>query len=394
MNEKQNFRKVIVGFKNNLKSEPSHLFVSPGRVEFIGNHTDHQGGRTLSFAINRYIFAAISLRDDKQVQIFSHNYRKPINVDLNDLTKKEDELGKSAALIRGVAAYFNKSGYKYGGFDAFTFSTIPAGMGLSSSAAFEVLIATIFNELYNDKKIDELEIAKASRYSEIEYFGKPCGLLDQITVSYGELVNCDFSKEMPIKEVMSANLLDHFDFFIIYTGKSHSNLTHHYKAILDEMEMVSNEYGKKFLSEIDENQFKADFADLTLKLPHRAVNRALHYFDENNRVDELVKYLKVSNDQEILRIISESGESSNTLLENMTYDGDNRKLLQKTYYRIKRQFPKVAVRVHGGGFAGTLLVISPKTARIKINLQAFCRFMPNLRLLNILPASMKPGEVK
>ena len=236
-----------------FKEKPTNFFAIPGRVEFIGNHTDHQGGKTLSFTIDRYIYACANKRDDNLIVLHSKNYSIPTLIDLNDIEFKNSEKGTSIALIKGVATYFKNHNFKIGGFNLYTYSNIPRGMGLSSSAAFETLIAKVLNELYNNLTISPLNLAKAGQFAEIHYFGKPCGLLDQLTVSYEQLVYCDFKNKAPEVEQISAHLLDDFDIHLIYIGKGHAGLSHHYKRIVDDMNLVNNYYKKEQLRDVNEN---------------------------------------------------------------------------------------------------------------------------------------------
>lgn len=383
---KRNYYLVTTKFSELYHAEPSHFFMVPGRVELIGNHTDHQGGKTLSFTINRYIFAAVRKRDDNLIILDSKNFAGTTEIDVTDVKYNSLERGKSSALIRGIINYFVVHGWKVGGFNFYTSSSIPRGMGLSSSAAFELLIARILNTLFNEGKISPLDLAKAGQYAESTYFGKPSGLLDQLTVSYEEIVYADFSKPSPVIKTLDSKVFNDLDIFIINTGKSHGSLTEHYKAIVDDMAVVANHYKKRLLSEVNENTFKADYAALEMQIPRISLERATHYFRECHRVEKAVKDLEEGNLDDFLFQLNESGKSSNELLHNLTYPGDKDKTLQTMYLKLKELFPNAAVRVHGGGFAGTILVIARKEDHIGPALHEFINAMKRKKVLDIAPS--------
>jgi galactokinase len=259
-------------------------------------------------------------------------------------------------------------------------------MGLSSSAAFELLIARILNTLFNEGKISPLDLAKAGQYAETTYFCKPSGLLDQLTVSYEEIVYADFSKASPVLKTLNSKVFDDLDIFIINTGKSHGSLTEHYKAIVDDMARVASHYHKKLLSEVDENKFNADYVELSLQLPRISLERATHYFTECHRVEKAVKDLEEGNLSDFLTQLNESGKSSNELLHNLTYPGDKDKVLQTMYLKLKEMYSHAAVRVHGGGFAGTILVIAKKEDHIGPSLHEFINTMKRKKVLDIAPS--------
>lgn len=338
------------------------LYTAPGRTEICGNHTDHNHGKVLAASVNLDAVAAAAPSADHVVRVKSAGFDIDI-VDINDLNVHEDEKGHSAALIRGICARFVQLGYKIGGFDAATASRVLSGSGLSSSAAFEVLICTILNHLYNDGKIDSVEIAKISQYAENVYFFKPCGLLDQMACSVGGFVEIDFADpEKPVIEKID------FDFAacnhalcIVDTGGSHSNLTEDYAAVRSEMEAVAGEFGRKVLREVPEEQFIAAIPSLREKLGERAVLRALHFYGENARVDSDAAALKAGDFEQFKRNVIESGYSSYMYNQNVytTKIPSEQPVSLGLAVSEKLLKGKGAWRVHGGGFAGTIQAFVP-----------------------------------
>lgn len=338
------------------------LYTAPGRTEICGNHTDHNHGKVLAASVNLDAVAAAAPSADHVVRVKSAGFDIDI-VDINDLNVHEDEKGHSAALIRGICARFVQLGYKIGGFDATTASRVLSGSGLSSSAAFEVLICTILNHLYNDGKIDSVEIAKISQYAENVYFFKPCGLLDQMACSVGGFVEIDFADpEKPVIEKID------FDFAacnhalcIVDTGGSHSSLTEDYAAVRSEMEAVAGEFGRKVLREVPEEQFVAAIPSLRQKLGERAVLRALHFYGENERVDSDAAALKAGDFEQFKHNVIESGYSSYMYNQNVytTKMPSEQPVSLGLAVSEKLLKGKGAWRVHGGGFAGTIQAFVP-----------------------------------
>lgn len=350
------FNQAINGFKKSFNLKPSDLFIAPGRVEIIGNHTDHQHGKTLSMTIDRYIYAAASQNNEDKCISFNRGYPEAIVIDLHDLAIKEEEFGTSMGLIRGVYAYFANHGYHYGGLNFYSISTILRGMGLSSSAAFEVLIAKMLNHYYNDNKISDLEIAKASQFAEQVYFNKPCGLLDQLTISYGGVVYSDFNENSPVQANLTSISKDLF-FYVINTGKSHAKLTGHYAEITNDLANVCAQFDKKLLIEVDEQAFDIRYESLKSVLGERPLKRARHIFDENKRVVEAFKAFSTNDSKTLQALMRASGVSSRNLLQNLSYPGDKDRRLITSFDRFYKA-TDAGVRVNGGGFAGTLIIVS------------------------------------
>jgi len=343
--------------KNNLR-----FFSAPGRVEIGGNHTDHQHGRVLAAAINLKAFASVKANDLGIVRIDDALFGKDA-IDLATLETREGEVGTSAAIVRGVAAWFTNNGYRTGGFDAEIKSEIPIGSGLSSSAAFEVLIGNIFTGLYRDNGagISRLEIAQAGQYAENVYFGKPSGLMDQTASSYGGLNAIDFADPgSPVITPIQADFTG-YSLCIVATGGSHADLTPDYAAIPGEMKAVAAHFGCKFLRELPPEEFYSSIKNLR-HLGDRAILRASHFFGENERVVKQAAALGKGNMAEFFGLINESGRSSLAYLQNVYSPADlhSQGLTLALALTEKVLKGRGAWRVHGGGFAGTILAFIPE----------------------------------
>ena len=338
------------------------MFSAPGRTEVGGNHTDHNHGRVLAAGINLDAIALASKNDDNTVRVKSKGYAMDV-VDLSDLSVHESETGHSPALVRGVMKGFENLGYKTGGFDAVTASRVLSGSGLSSSAAYEVLVGTMVNYLYNDGKVDPVTIAKIAQYAENEYFGKPCGLMDQMACSVGSFISIDF--ENPAEPVIEK--VD-FDFAscghslcIVDTKGSHSNLTDEYAAIRIEMESVAKYFGKSVLREVDREEFEKNIPELRKAVGDRAVLRAIHFYNDNDRVVKEVAALKARDFEAFKSLIIESGASSYMYNQNVfaTKQPDIQPVSLALSISESVLKGKGAWRVHGGGFAGTIQAFVP-----------------------------------
>lgn len=338
------------------------LFSAPGRTEICGNHTDHNHGLVLAASISLDAIAVASKNNDNIIRIKSAGYPQD-EVNCGDLEAKENEKGRSQGIIRGIAARFKELGYNVGGFDATTASQVLSGSGLSSSAAFEVLVCTMLNYLYNDGKVDPVEIAKISQWSENVYFGKPCGLLDQMACSVGGFVSIDF--EDTNKPVI--NKID-FDFAssghslcIVDTKGSHSDLTDDYAAVRSEMEDVASFFGKKVLRECSKSDVLANAGAIKDKFNERAVIRALHYYGENERVVKQADALSKGDFETFKSLIIESGRSSYMYNQNVytCKKPTNQPLSLALAVSEDILSGKGAWRVHGGGFAGTIQAFVP-----------------------------------
>ena len=367
-NVRQRYIKACDNFLNFFgERENIRIFSAPGRTEVGGNHTDHQHGRVLAGSVNLDVIAIVCENNDNIIRIESEGY-KVDPVDLNDLEAKESEYGKTSALIRGCAATFKKEGYKIGGFDAFTTSDVLGGSGLSSSAAYEVMLCNVLSGLFNDSKVNRVDIAKFSQRAEREFFGKPCGLLDQMASSQGGFTSIDFNDPAtPIVEKIDFDIAAHgYTLCVIDTHGDHADLTGDYADITIECREVSRFFGKDFLRDVDVNEFYSSLAALREKFGDRAVLRAIHFFGDDSRVEEQKKALKQDNFEHFLDLVNESGDSSYKYLQNVYSTSNVNAQGLSLALAITERFLKGdgACRVHGGGFAGTIQCYIP-TDRIE-----------------------------
>ena len=342
--------------------EKQYVFSAPGRTEICGNHTDHQHGCVLAAAVDLETVATVQVNESNLIEIQSEGYPL-VTVDLNDLTVREEEKNSTAALIRGVASAFVQRGAKLSGFRAEVRSTVLPGSGLSSSAAFEVLIGTILNELFFEKKLTAIEIAQIGQYAENVYFGKPCGLMDQMASSVGGMVYIDFEDpENPKVQKIDVDLATFgYGLCIIDTGADHADLTDEYAAIPGELAELCKCFGKKYLRQIPKAEFVQKISEIRGKVTDRAILRAFHIYRENDRVRQLVEALRWDDIEAFLDLIKESGRSSWMYLQNITPAGAVQHqevavalALCETYLKGQGAF-----RVHGGGFAGTVQAFVP-----------------------------------
>ena len=337
------------------------MFVSsPGRIEVCGNHTDHNNGKVLCASISVDTIACVTPNDENVIVVNSFGY-PPVTVSLDNLEVDSALYGKSDALVKGVCKYLQDNGYKIGGFYATTTSDVFKGAGVSSSASFEVLVAEIINLLYNDGQFDKLTKAKASHYAESVFFGKPCGLLDQSAIALGGVSYIDFkSTKNPKIESIPWNF-DEVDIVLTNTGGDHANLTPHYASIREDMEAVAKVLGHKTLRKVKEEDFYASIPELQSKVSGRAILRAMHFYNENRRVVDAANAIKKGNIKRFAKAINESGNSSYTMLQNC-YPCDDIAQRIPLGINLSKQMKQVkAVRVHGGGFAGTCLAFVEKS---------------------------------
>ena len=337
-------------------------FSAPGRTEIGGNHTDHQHGCVIAAAVDMETTAEVTLNGTNVIRVDSEGY-KPVEIDLSDLKIREEEKNTTAALIRGVAVAFQQRGYKLTGFDAKVRSTVLPGSGLSSSAAFEVLIGRILNGLFADNAVSAIEIAQIGQYAENVYYGKPSGLMDQMASSVGGLVFIDFAdpKKTVVEKVDYDFAHSGYTLCTIDSGADHADLTDEYAAMPIEMKQVAKFFGKEVLREVNETEFYAKIADVRKETGDRAVLRAIHFFNENRRVQLQVRALKNDNFGAFLHYVNESGMASWTLLQNVTPAGYVEKQDMAFTIALCQQLlaGEGAVRIHGGGFAGTALAFVP-----------------------------------
>ena len=350
------------GFTAAFGTAPDRYFSAPGRTEIGGNHTDHQRGRVLAAAVNLDTVAAVRENGTDVIRILSKGYPS-CEIDVKELTPREEEINSTPALIRGVATGFVQLGCAVKGFDAYCESTVLPGSGLSSSAAFEVLIGTIINHLFFDAKVSPAEVAKIGQYAENVFFGKPCGLMDQTASAVGNLVTIDFfDNDNPVIKPVS------FDFAscghalcIIDSGADHADLTDEYAAVPGEIKAVAACFGKEVLTQIDEKDFFTAIPQLRETCGDRAVLRAVHFYQENARVPKQVAALEAGDFDSFLKLIKESGYSSYMYLQNVIPAGYKQHQDVALALAMCERFlqGKGAYRVHGGGFAGTVQAFVP-----------------------------------
>ena len=339
-----------------------YQFSAPGRTEIGGNHTDHQHGCVLAAAINLETVADVTLNGTDKIYVQSEGYPS-FYVDLTDLQVHEEEVNTTAALVRGVVAAFVERGAKVKGFDMVVSSNVLPGSGLSSSAAFEVLVGTICNELFFDKKITAVEIAQVGQYAENVYFGKPCGLMDQTASAVGSLVFIDFNEtQQPKVEKIDFDFQKAgYDLCIIDSGADHADLTDEYAAITRELKALCAYFGKEYLRQVPKTDFMAALPELRKQVSDRAVLRAMHVYRENERVHAQAVALKANDIDTFLRLVTESGHSSWMYMQNICPAGAIQK--QPVAFALalcdSLLRGKGAYRVHGGGFAGTVQAFVP-----------------------------------
>ncbi len=340
------------------------FFSTSGRSEIIGNHTDHNHGLVMAAGINLDAVAAVKKTDDNKVYLVSEGYKDMNVIDLDDLTLQIKERGTTNALIRGIAYHLKEDlNFNVGGFKAYVQSDVFSGSGLSSSAAIEVLIYTIFNYLYNDGTLDNVEGAKTSQWAENNYFGKPCGLMDQTACALGKLVFIDFNDPAnPIIEGLDFDFnKEGYSIIITDVHADHADLTQEYAAITQEMKAVAKYYGKEYLRDVSENVFYSGLMNLREQVSDRAIMRAIHFFDENKRVLQAVEAIKNNDLKSFFDAITKSGESSWKLLQNTHATGSlNQAMTLALALSQKLLDGEGACRIHGGGFGGTILAFVPK----------------------------------
>lgn len=353
----ERYQKAIRKFEELYGEQEAEIYSAPGRSEVGGNHTDHQHGEVLAASINLDAIAIASKTEQNIIRLLSDGYPM-ITVDLSDLEMRKGEEGTSAGLIRGMAYGLKKNGHKIGGFQAFVTSDVLNGAGMSSSAAFEVLVGTILSGLYNDMAISPVEIAQVAQYSENVFFGKPCGLMDQMACSVGGLIHIDFADpQKPIVEKVDVDFSAYrHSLCITDTKGSHADLTDEYAAIPQEMKKVAEFFGKGFLREADPDEFYKNISKIREKCGDRPVLRALHFFEEEKRVELEVAALQAGDFQGFLGNVQESGDSSYKFLQNIYSNKDVQNQSVSVGLAVSDSILKGhgVSRVHGGGFAGTI----------------------------------------
>lgn len=344
---------------------PSELriFSTPGRAELGGNHTDHNGGKVLAASVHLDSIAMVEPTEDTLVELYSEGYREPFRVNLAELERIPAEEGRTEALIRGIGARLYEWGYRIGGFRGCITSSVLPGSGLSSSASIEILLATIYNRLFNGGSIPTTALALAGQYAENRFFGKPCGLMDQIACAAGGIVAIDFRRpDEPEIEAVASTFSDHgLSLVVVDTGGSHADLTPDYAAVPAEMRSVARALGKQVCRELTREAVLAALPRLRQQVGDRALLRALHFFADNERVERQVRALQEGRIEEYLQAVREAGDSSWELLQNNYSQANVREQGVPLALAIARLFlgETAAVRIQGGGFAGTVQAYVP-----------------------------------
>lgn len=359
--QKARYGKLVERFEARF-GEPTgetYFFSAPGRTEIGGNHTDHNNGRCLAGAVNLDTVAFVEKTEDRVIVVDSEGFQ-PITVEIDELKVREADYGTTLSLIRGTAGIMRDYGFKVGGFRATISSSVLRGSGLSSSAAFEVLLAAILDGLYNGFTMDAKLRAVIAQKVENVYFGKPCGLLDQMASSVGGMVALDFeTADAKVEAIACDFAAQGYALCVVNTGGDHGDLTDDYASIRKEMESVAAQFGKKVLREVDEKEFEQNIGKLRKKLGDRPVLRAMHFFDDNNRVLEQAAAIKAGDLKTFFSAVTRSGDSSWKLLQNVYAKPTQQQIPMAV--ELSRRFlaGDGAQRVHGGGFAGTIQAYVP-----------------------------------
>ncbi len=357
------YKKAVADFAEYFGSIGEHRFFSaPGRTEICGNHTDHNCGKVFAASVSLDVIAVVELTDDGKITIKSEGFPED-SISLDSLDVVPEEKNTSASLIRGVASKFKQEGYSIGSFRAYTTSNVMKGSGLSSSAAFEVLVGTILSHLFNGGQVSPVKIAQISQYAENVYFGKPSGLMDQMASSVGGFIAIDFKDTAnPVIEPIPADFEKFGHALCIVDAKGdHADLTDEYASIPTEMKKIAEYFGCKHLREISKADIMLNINTLRNQFGDRAVLRSIHFFDENERVDKLVHALKSGDFAAFLGSVKESGDSSFKYLQNIYANTDVVHQCLSIALNIAENslHRKGACRVHGGGFAGTIQAFVP-----------------------------------
>lgn len=361
----ERYMRVAEGYFHQFGQMDFEFFSSPGRTEIIGNHTDHNQGKVLAGSINLDCVASAGKNHTNQVVIISETFNQQINIDLNELQPTDETTG-TKPLLKGILAGFLAKGYLIGGFNAYITSNVISSAGVSSSASFEMLICCIINYLFNENQIRVETFAQIGKYAENKYWNKQSGLLDQMACAVGGLITIDFKcPEIPIVQSIDFNFDQiNYDLLIVNTGKGHADLSEEYSSVPIEMKKVAAFFNKNVLAEIDESDLLKEIEPLRAYSGDRAVLRALHFFEENKRIESAIESLENHQYEAFLEIISASGNSSWKWLQNCYSISNSNEQSVTIALALTELFiasiKKGACRVHGGGFAGVIMAIIPK----------------------------------
>ena len=372
------FKKLADNFAETYKQDKAEYFTSPGRTEIIGNHTDHNGGKVIAGSINLDTIGAAYPNGTQVIRITSEGYRDEIVVDLTKLSKATYKKG-TPALVAGMMEGAQKNGFKAAGFDAYVSTNVIAAAGVSSSASFEMLICTIIDHFFNEGKMTYNDYAKIGQYAENHFWDKASGLMDQMACAVGGPIQLDFSDDVKYEKVDFDFARFGYDLVIVNTGKGHADLSRVYSEIPEEMKAVAKVLGGEWLADCSYEQLLDHYAEVQKTVGNdRAILRALHYFEENARVEAAAQAVKENNGKKLLQILDESGRSSFEFLQNCYPIGDYKEqqiplALALTGHYLK-EIGDGCCRVHGGGFAGVIMSIIPK-AHTKEYVEYIARFV-------------------
>lgn len=362
--QKERYREVLKGYRDKFGDGEVKLFTSPGRTEISGNHTDHNHGKVLAGSINLDCVGAAAANHSAKVRIVSVTFGQEFTVDLNNLAPSRRKAG-TEDLVKGLLKGFQESGYEVGGFDAYITSNVISAAGVSSSASFEMLLCSIINTLFNDGRMSTVAYAHIGKYAENNYWDKASGLLDQMACAVGGLITIDFCEPaVPVVEKIDFDFASQgHSLIIVQTGKGHADLSADYSAVPEEMKRVAAFFGKEVLAQISEEDVIAHLPEIRKAAGDRSVLRALHFFEENKRVEAEVQALKDGRFQDFLANITASGNSSWKWLQNCFTNSNYQEqgitvaLALTELFIAEKQ--KGACRVHGGGFAGVIMAMLP-----------------------------------
>lgn len=378
INQKQRYKALVQEYVNKYSEGDVFLFSSPGRSEISGNHTDHNLGKVIAASINMDCIGAAAKNDQNIIRIKSITYNEDFIIDLNS-SGNSLNLSGTYTLVKGILDGFERYGYKLGGFDVCITSDVISAAGVSSSASFEMLICSIINFFYNNNEMDVVTCAKIGQYAENSEWNKQSGLLDQIACGYGGLISIDFKNiEAPLITTLNFSSIDKdYELFIVPTGANHADLSEEYSSIPTEMKAVARELGKNVLRELEKQDILDNLDKLRESVGDRAVLRALHFYEENIRVDQQVEALTGDNANSFIKLVNESGNSSWKWLQNCYSNTTPSTQGVTLYLALTELFIKEkgagACRVHGGGFAGVIMTLLPKeyTDSYKAHMHSF-----------------------
>lgn len=360
----ERYQNLVKSFQKKFAEEDVTLFSSPGRTEISGNHTDHNHGKVLAGSINLDCVGVAAKNNSSKVHIISETFNQSFIIDLNDLSPSDKKAG-TIDLVKGLLQGFKESGYEVGGFNAYITSNVISAAGVSSSASFEMLLCSILNTFFNEGRMDTVAYAHIGKYSENVYWDKASGLLDQMACAVGGLITIDFLEPAsPVVEKIDFDFSSqNHSLIIVNTGKGHADLSADYSSVPIEMKKVAEFFGKEVCAEITEDEVIGNLAEVREYAGDRSVLRALHFFEENKRVEAEVKALKEGRFSDFLNNITASGNSSWKWLQNCFTNSAYQEQGITVALALTELFiagkQRGACRVHGGGFAGVIMAMLP-----------------------------------